>query len=118
MDIATLTPTATPSPTPTATPTPFTFQRLRLTSLCSANPAAYRLWRIRNSNPVDVVFTWDIYRSPSGQNGFGVAPPAQNGVASEVIISTVTEAGPNTLRLFVDGAQQDVKASSGATCPP
>jgi hypothetical protein len=106
------------TPTLTLTPTPFTFQRLRLTSLCSANPAAYRLWRIRNSNPVDVVFTWDIYRSPSGQNGFGVAPPAVGGVASEVIISTVTEAGPNTLRLFVDGAQQDVKASSGATCPP
>jgi WD40 repeat protein len=118
--IHTPTPSPMPSATPTLTltPTPFTFQRLRLTSLCSANPAAYRLWRIRNSNPVDVVFTWDIYRSPSGQNGFGVAPPAVGGVASEVIISTVTEAGPNTLRLFVDGAQQDVKASSGATCPP
>jgi WD40 repeat protein len=105
----------TPSPTHTLTPTPALtpapFQRLRLTSLCSANPAAYRLWRIRNSNPVDVVFTWDVYRSPTGQNGFGVAPPAVNGVASEVIISTVAEAGANTLRLFVDGAQQDVKAS-------
>jgi hypothetical protein len=100
-----------------STPTPAPFQRLRLTSLCSANPVAYRLWRIRNSNPVDVVFTWDVYRSPTGQNGFGVAPPAVNGVASEVIISTVAEAGANTLRLFVDGAQQDVKASSGAACP-
>jgi WD40 repeat protein len=115
---ATSIPTLTPSPTPpTLTPTPSPFQRLRLTSLCSVNPAAYRLWRIRNSNPVDVVFTWDVYRSPTGQNGFGVAPPAVNGVASEVIISTVTEAGANTLRLFVDGAQQDVKASSGAPCP-
>jgi hypothetical protein len=111
------TPTPTLTPTPAATPTPAPFQRLRLTSLCSANPAAYRLWRIRNSNPVDVVFTWDVYRSPTEQNGFGVAPPAVNGVASEVIISTVAEAGANTLRLFVDGAQQDVKASSGTACP-
>jgi hypothetical protein len=101
-------PTVTPNSTATATPTPPP----------TATPAAYRLWRIRNSNSVDVVFTWDIDRSPTSQNGFGVAPPAQNGVASEVIISTVTEAGPNTLRLFVDGAQHDVKASSGATCPP
>jgi WD40 repeat protein len=116
-DTPTLTPPPTLTPTPAATATPAPFQRLRLTSLCSANPAAYRLWRIRNSNPVDVVFTWDVYRSPTGQNGFGVAPPAVNGVASEVIISTVAEAGADTLRLFVDGAQQDVKASSGAACP-
>ncbi|HYO89762.1 MAG TPA: hypothetical protein VER79_14025 [Candidatus Limnocylindrales bacterium] len=38
-------------------------------------------------------------------------------MASEVIISTVTDAGPNTLWLFVNGAQRDVKASGGANCP-
>ncbi len=117
--LPTPTPTLTPSPypTPAATATPAPFQRLRLTSLCSSQPGEYRLWRVRNSNPVDVVFTWDIYGSPTSQNGFGVVPPAVNGVQGEVIFSSVTEAGPNTLRLFVNGAQQDVKASGGATCP-
>ncbi len=121
--VPTPTRTFTPTPVPTLTPTPAAtlipapFQKLRLTSMCSAQPGQYRLWRVRNSNPADVVFTWDIYHSSTGQNGFGVVPPAVNGVQGEVIFSSVTEAGANTLRLFVNGAQQDVKASSGATCP-
>jgi hypothetical protein len=119
------TPTPTDTPTPTLTPShtytlshcsPAAYQKLRLTSMCSDNPSSYRRWRIRNSNPYDVFFTWDIYGSPTGQNGFGVAPPAVNGVASEIFVLTGTEANsrPNTLRLFVNGQQQDAKASSGA----
>lgn len=110
----TLSPTPTSTPTPTATPAPF--QRLRLTSLCSDNPAQYRVWRVRNFNADDVVFTWDVYNSPSGQNGFGVAPPASGTTPGEVTFITQTEPGPNTVRLFVEGAQQDVKASSSAQC--
>ena len=85
--------------------------------MCSDNPSSYRRWRIRNSNPYDVFFTWDMYNSPTRQNGFGVAPPSVNGVASEIFILTGTEAGANTLRIFVNGQQQDVKASSAAQCP-
>jgi hypothetical protein len=39
-----------------------------------------------------------------------------NGVPSEIFILGDTEAGANTMRLFVNGQQQDVKASSGAAC--
>jgi hypothetical protein len=74
------------------------------------------VWRVRNPNPRDVVVTWDVYRSPTGQNGFIVAPPAQGSTPGEVVFITQTEAGSNTVRLFVDGVQQDVKASSGARC--
>jgi hypothetical protein len=34
----------------------------------------------------------------------------------EVTFITQTEPGPNTVRIFVDGVQQDVKASSAARC--
>jgi WD40 repeat protein len=73
---STSTPSLTLTLTPPPTPTLAAFQRLRLTVLCSANPAAYRLWRIRNSNPVDIVFTSDIYRSPTGQNCSVYTPQA------------------------------------------
>ena len=108
------TPSPTVTPTPTATSAPF--QRLRLTSLCSENPAQYRVWRVRNFNAYDVVFTWDVYNSPGGQNGFGVAPPASGSTPGEITFITQTEPGANTVRLFVEGAQQDVKASSSAQC--
>jgi hypothetical protein len=84
--------------------------------MCSANPDSYRVWRVRNPNPREVVVTWDVYRSATGQNGFIVAPPAQGSTPGEVTFITQTEAGPNTVRLFVDGVQQDVKASTSARC--
>ncbi len=44
-EVQAVTPTPTSTLTPTPTPTPSAYQKLRLTSLCSANPVAYRLWR-------------------------------------------------------------------------
>jgi Tol biopolymer transport system component len=111
-DIVAPTPTLTPTPTPTPAP----FQRIRLTALCSASPDSYRVWRVRNPNPRDVVVTWDVYRSATGQNGFVIAPPAQASTPGEVTFITQTEPGPNTVRLFVDGVQQDVRASTTARC--
>jgi hypothetical protein len=108
----TLTATATASPTPTPAP----LQRIRLTSLCSDNPDTYRVSRVRNPNPREVVVTWDVYRTATGQNGFVIAPPAQGSTPGEVTFITQTEAGPNTVRIFVDGVQQDVKASTTARC--
>jgi hypothetical protein len=84
--------------------------------MCSASPDSYRVWRVRNPNPRDVVVTWDVYRSATGQNGFVIAPPAQGSTPGEVTFITQTEPGPNTVRLFVDGVQQDVKASTSARC--
>ncbi len=89
--------------------------RLQLTAMCSPDPDSYRVWRVRNSNPFDVPFTWDI--AGSGQSGSGIA--AANG---DTFFQTTTERGAggtptaNTLRLFADGRQQDVKASNPARC--
>jgi WD40 repeat protein len=111
---ATFTPTASASPT--ITPTAAAFQRLRLTSMCSNNPGQYRVWRVRNSNPSEVVFTWAVYNSPTGQNGFSIAPAANGSTPGEVTFITGTESGANTLRIFVNGVLQDTKASGGAVC--
>jgi hypothetical protein len=57
-----------------------------------------------NPNPRQVAVTWDVYRSAAaGQNGFVIAPPAQGSTPGEVTFITQTEAGPNKVRIFVDG---------------
>ena len=89
--IPTPTPTPLPTPTPTPSPTPAAFQRLRVSAMCSDDPATSRRWRIRNPNPYPVPFTWEMYNSPSGQQGTGTAPVAVNGAPSAVILTTPTE---------------------------
>lgn len=86
-----LTPTLTPTPTPSATPTPAAFQRLRVTAICSDDPATSRRWRIRNPNPYPVPFTWEMLNSPGGQQGTGNVPAATGGAPSTVILTTPTE---------------------------
>jgi hypothetical protein len=89
---------------------------LNLTSMCSNDPAATRVWRVRNFTNAPVSFTWDVYNA--GQNGSGVAQPGDS------FFETVTVPGsPNTTRIFwtVEGTTyQKVKASGGAQCstPP
>lgn len=83
--------------------------KLRLTSLCSDDPAETRRWRVRNTNEVDVVFTWDIY-------GTELSGTETVEAGEDFIFDTPTQSGDNTMRIFVDGKQQDVKASSGAAC--
>jgi predicted outer membrane repeat protein len=114
---ATHTPTDTATPTPTVTPTETatTLARLRLTSLCSPDPASVRVWRVRNTNPQAVDFTWDVYQTP--QTGSGTVPAGSTAVPSDVTFQTQTVPNsPNTVRLFVNGVQQDVKASSPGAC--
>jgi hypothetical protein len=85
--------------------------------MCSPAPETYRVWRVRNANPFEVAFTWDVYKSSTGQAGIGVVPPANGGGSGEVFFQTQTETGANTVRVFVNGQQHDVKASSPAVCP-
>jgi hypothetical protein len=109
--ISTITPTPTATFTPTATLViPPSFAKLRLTSMCSADPALTRRWRVRNSNTFPLPFTWEIYGN--GQAGSGVA--VANG---DVFFESNTVNGANTLRLFVGGKLQEVKANGGARCP-
>lgn len=90
-------------------------QRLQLTALCSPNPAAVRVWRVRNPNSLPVAFTWDVYGA--SQTGQGTAPAAQNGVSGETTFQTQTVSGANTVRIFVNGVLQDTKASNPNPCP-
>jgi hypothetical protein len=106
---ATATNTATPSPTPTLVIPP-SFAKLKLTSMCSADPALTRRWRVRNSNTFPLPFTWEIYGN--GQAGSGVAV-----AGGDVFFESNTVNGANTLRLFVGGRIQEVKASGAARCP-
>ena len=41
---------------------PNTLEPLRLTSLCSPDPAATRVWRVRNMNPDAITFSYDCRR--------------------------------------------------------
>lgn len=109
---STPTPTLSPTLTPTLTPTDGPLERLRLTGLCSPDPDAYRVWRVRNANMFDVLFTWELVGSGSGQNGEAVAP-----AFGEVIFTTVTEHGPNTVRIRVNGELHDTKGSNPERCP-
>ncbi len=88
---------------------------LRLTSMCSPDPDAYRVWRVRNNNEVDMDFTWDVVGTE--QTGNGWVPAAGGGVPGFSYFNTITVPGPNTTRIWVDGVQHDVKASNPAACP-
>jgi hypothetical protein len=54
------------------------------------------------------VYSYEVYRND--QRGTLVAQPGDN------FFSTATVTGPNTTIIRVLGAQNDVKASSGAPC--
>jgi hypothetical protein len=112
---ATATATFTPSATPTVTPTPTIvapsiFTKLQLTSVCSANPALTRRWQVRNNNAFPLPFNWRMFGSTQTGSGIAVA----NG---DTFFESNTVNGTNTLRLFVGGRIQEVKASGGARCP-
>ncbi len=57
-------------------------------------------WRVRNPNTFDVPYTWDVYQTTESGTGTVAA-------SSDDFFETST--GPKTVRLFVDGIQQDVK---------
>ncbi len=83
---------------------------LRLVSLCSVDPLLERNWRVDNSNLVDVDYTWDWFGNAT--TGSGTVPETGNDTFS----SPGSPSGSYTVRLFVDGVQNDVAASSGQIC--
>jgi hypothetical protein len=76
-------------------------QKLKLTSICDGR------WQVRNKNGYDITFSWDVYRG--SESGTGVAK-ANDDVFFD------TSKGSKTVRLFVNGAQVDVKASNSSSC--
>lgn len=83
---------------------------LLLTSMCSVDPQATREWRVRNSNPFDVPFTWEVYGTSQTGSGTALAN-------ADVFFTTVAVSGPNTTKIYWNGGET-VKASGGATCAP
>lgn len=79
---------------------------LTLTYLCGYPSDTQLVWRVRNTNDVDVPFTWDVYGSSEGGNG---VVPAN----SEVYIYTTL--GNKTVRIFVYGQLVNTKAG-GSIC--
>lgn len=84
-----------------------------LTSLCSANPALHRAWRVRNGNTASVNVSWKVYGT--GQTGTYEAR------TDDSFFLTSTIGGPNTVVLtYADPCtgqvQSTVKASGGAAC--
>ena len=107
----TFTPTQTPTRTATPTATPDLAASIILTAMCSNNPASERRWRVRNTGNQTLNLTWDVYGS--NQNGVVIAE-----ANSDVFFTTVTiPNNPNTTRLFYQGRQIQVKASSDQQCP-
>jgi hypothetical protein len=80
-----------------------TVARLQLTSLCPAG-----LFRVRNVFSEDIPFTWDVYNTSVSGSGVATAN-------SDVQFNTGLASG--TVRLFVNGIQNDVKATDN-TCLP
>lgn len=100
--------------TSVAPPTPtFTASRLELTEICSPEPTKYRVWRVRNFNPIDVVFLWDVgmVADQSGRQRM-VVLATEKGVPGEVTFTTKTDAN-STVRIFSPKEKlQDWKVSS------
>lgn len=99
------------TPDACAIPTPVPVLRLRLTSMCSPDPASVRVWRVRNPNTTDALITWEVVGTQ--QTGSLIVP-----ASSDAFFQTVTVPGANTTRILLNGAQQDVKASGTITCAP
>jgi hypothetical protein len=88
---------------------------LRLTSMGriydSHGASLYTVWRIRNGSYNDKQVKLDAYKTTWRQEFAALAH-------TETFIASTIVAGPATHRLFYNGQQVDVKASSNATFNP
>lgn len=87
---------------------------LKLTSVCSEDPAAERRWRIRNPNSSPVTVIWEVVSTP--QTDTVEALPGDS------FFKTATIQGANTTKIYwtdEEGKKRNsVKASGGALCQP
>ncbi|MFW5762214.1 MAG: S8/S53 family peptidase, partial [Cyclobacteriaceae bacterium] len=90
-------------------------QKIRLTSMCSSEPAVERRWRVRNPNPFDIAVNYSVYKSDS--KGTVIAKANSD----TFFFTEAVPNSPNTTIIKYLGSQgkmkQDVKASSGSFCP-
>ncbi len=104
-------PTDTPTLTPTETPT---LDNLQLTAICAPDATSYT-WRVRNPNPVDITFTWQVYGSgdPPVED---VVPAAVGGVSGEMFFISSPYPNPQTMVIYVEGVQHAVRSGNTNPC--
>jgi Palmitoyl protein thioesterase len=86
---------------------PANFSKLQLTAMCDGK------WRVRNSNAFPLSFNWDVYQG--SELGVGVVPANSDAFFYGGLRP---QTGNKTVRLFVNGQQQQVKANNTNTCNP
>jgi len=93
-----------------------TRDNLTLTPVCSINPDTTRIWRVRNTNPDPVSFTWEVVGT--GQTGSGTVPGSTAAIPGEITFETQTVPdSPNTVRILVNGTEQNQQDSISDYCP-
>ena len=91
---------------------PEQIEPLKLTSMCSNDPDLSRRWRVRNTNPWDIDFTWEVYLNIQTESGTAIGN-------SDTFFETDTIAGPNTVKIYWQDngeTKSTVKASGGKIC--
>jgi len=82
---------------------------LILTSICSPSSDVTRVWRVRNTNPDPVDFTWDVVGTD--QTGSGTVPNGSEENPGEITFETTAVAASDTVAISVDGTVQDTVSS-------
>ncbi|NUN99860.1 MAG: T9SS type A sorting domain-containing protein, partial [Saprospiraceae bacterium] len=80
-----------------------------LTSICSANPAKTRRWRLRSTYAEDILVNWQLY-------GTSITGTVLTKAGTDMFFETPTVGGANTLIIKKNGVNLTTKASGGATC--
>ncbi len=94
-------------------------QHLKLTSMCSDNPATTLRWRVRNNNSNPITYTWRIVdggpNAPASSQ-YGTAFIAQPG--DNFFFSPKWATGNNVMVIYVGGVEQNGgrKAAGYQTC--
>jgi len=88
---------------------------LVLQATCSLDPGNVRTWLVRNTNPDPVNFTWKVI--DTAQYGSRTVPNGTEDNPGEVTFETQTVSdSPNTVRIFVNGIEQDQQDSLSDYC--
>ena len=103
-----------PRALPTLTYVP---SKLKLIPICSPDPSKYRLWKVRNLNPLDAVFSWSVYNSVTSQSGTKLVQGTEDGVTGETLFTTITEPGINRVQIYSPkNSLQDDQNSISSQC--
>ena len=87
---------------------------LHLSESCSSDPAAFTIWQVTNVSADTVVFTWKVDQTPLIGTDFVAG--TTNGAPGQTVFPVPTTFLPQTVRIFVNGVQQDMKQGMPLAC--